>query len=48
MLQQGRVVRSWTYYIIRKDSYLLQNVSVQDLRHDLDHYMIMGGLCAAA
>ena len=44
MLQKGREVRSWTEYILGTDRRLFGNVSVRYLRHNSDHYMILGCL----
>ena len=47
MVQTGRKVRYWTDYILGTDLCLFWNVSVQDPRHNLDHYLILGCLCSA-
>ena len=47
MLRREKLVQSQTYYIIRTDLCLFQNVSVCDPRHNIDHYMVIGCLYAA-
>ena len=42
MLRKGREVRSWTDYILGTDRRLFRNVSVRDLWHNSDHYMVLG------
>ena len=42
MNRGGWEVRSWTDYILGKNSHLFQNVSVQDLRHNTEHYLVLG------
>ena len=42
MIREGRVVRSRTDYILGTDRHLFWNVSVRDLRHNTDHYMVLG------
>ena len=44
MVQQGRVVRSQTYYILGSDHQIFQNVAVRDLSHNSDHLMALGCL----
>ena len=41
-VRQVRIVRSWTDYILGSDNQIFQNVAVQDLRHNSDHFMVMG------
>ena len=48
MLIQGRVVRSQMEYILGKNRRLLYNVSIQDPRHNTEHYMVLGCLHDAA
>ena len=48
MLQKGREVRSQTDYILGTDRCLFGNVSVQDRRHNSDHYMVLGCLTSAS
>ena len=48
MLQEGKEVRSQMYYILGMDRRLFWNVSVQDPRHNSDHYMVMGCLHSAS
>ena len=47
MVREGKVVRSRTDYILGKDRSLFWNVSVRDLRHNTDHFMVLGCLCSA-
>ena len=47
MLREGRVVRSWTDYLLGTDRSLFRNVSVRDPRHNTDHYMVVGHLRSA-
>ena len=42
--RQGRVVRSWMDYILGSDRRILQNVAVQELRHNSNHFMVVGSL----
>ena len=44
MIREGREVRSRTDYILGMDHRLFGNVSVQDPRHNSDHYMVLGCL----
>ena len=48
MLRKGREARSWTDYILGTDRHIFGNVSVQDPRHNLDHYMVLGCLPSAS
>ena len=48
MLRNGREVRSQTDYILGTDHRLFVNVSVQDPRHNSDHYMVLGCLHSAS
>ena len=48
MIREGREVRSRTDYILGTDCLLFGNVSVQDPRHNLDHYMVLGCLHRAS
>ena len=47
MVRAGREVRYWTDYILGMDRRLFWNVSFQDPRHNLDHYLVLGYLCSA-
>ena len=47
MLRTGREVRSRTDYILGTDRRLFGNVSIQDPRHNSDHYMVLGCLQSA-
>ena len=47
MIRVGREVRSRTDYILGTDFRLFWNVSVQDPRHNSDHYMVLGCLYSA-
>ena len=47
MVQEGKVVRSRTDYILGTDQILSRNVSARDLRHNTDHFMVMGCLHSA-
>ena len=47
MVREGKVVRSRTDYILGTDQSLFWNVSVQDTRHNTDHYMVLGCLRSA-
>ena len=44
MIWEGREVQSRTDYILGTDLRLFGNVSVQDPRHNSDHYMVLGCL----
>ena len=47
-VQQGRLVRSRTDYIMGSDRRIIQNVAVWDPRHNSDHFMVMGCLRGAS
>ena len=47
MVREGKVVRYRTDYILGTDRSLFWNVSVQDLRHNTNHYMVLGCLRSA-
>ena len=47
MVQEGKVVRYRTDYILGTDQSLFCNVSVRDPRHNTDHYMVLGCLRSA-
>ena len=47
MLRKVREVRSPTDYILGTDCRLFRNVTVQDPRHNSDHYMVLGCLTSA-
>ena len=44
MLLRDQEVRSWTVYILWKDFCLFQSISVQKLRHNMEHYLVLGYL----
>ena len=44
MIREGLEVRSWTDYILGIDRCLFGNVSVQEPRHNSDHYMVLSCL----
>ena len=44
MIQEGREVRSRTYYILGMDRHLFGKVSVWEPRHSSDHYFVLGCL----
>ena len=48
MVSQGRVVRSWTDYILGSDRRIFQNVALWDLRHKSDYLVVIGFLCGAS
>ena len=48
MIHMGWEVRSRTDYILGTDHRLLQNVVVQDVRHNKNHYLVLGCLHGAA
>ena len=47
MVREGKVVRSWTEYLLGTDRSLFRNVSVRDPRHNTDHFMVVGCLRSA-
>ena len=47
MVREGKVVRSRTDYILGTDRSLFRNVSIRDLRHNTDHFMVVGCLRSA-
>ena len=47
MVQEGKVFRSWTDYILGTYRRLFWNISVRDPRHNTDHYMVLGCLRSA-
>ena len=47
MVQEGKVVRSRTDYLLGTDRSLFRNVSVRDPRHNIDHFMVVGCLRSA-
>ena len=47
MVREEKVVRSRTDYILGADRRLFWNVSVQDPRHNTNHYMVLGCLRSA-
>ena len=47
MVREGKVVRSRTDYILGTDQSLFFNVSFRYLRHNTDHYMVLGCLHSA-
>ena len=44
MISRGQELRSRTNYIMGNCFHLLQNVAVQDTRHNIDHYLVLGCL----
>ena len=42
MVQEGKVVRSWTEYIRGTDQSVFRNVFVRYPRHNTDHFMLVG------
>ena len=42
MVQEGKVVRSRTDYLLGTDRSLFRNVSVRDPLHNTDHFMVTG------
>ena len=48
MVQQGRVVRSQTYYILGSDHQIFQNVAVWEPKHNSYHFMLLGCLGGAS
>ena len=47
MVQEGKVVRSRTDYLLGTDRSIFRNLSVRDTRHNTDHFMVMGCLLFA-
>ena len=47
MIRRGRMVLSQTDYILGKDCYLLQNMSLRDAWHNTYHYLVLGYLHVA-
>ena len=47
MMREGRVVQYRTYYLLGDDRSLFRNVSVQDPRHNSDHFMVVRHLRSA-
>ena len=47
MHRGGRGIHSRTNYILGTDSLLLQNVAIQDVRHNTDHYLVFWCLLGA-
>ena len=47
MVQEGKVVRSRTDYLLGTDRSLFRKVSVQDPRHNTNHFMVVGCLRSA-
>ena len=48
MIREGMEVRSRTDYNLGTDCHLFANVSVQDPRHNSDHYMVLGCVHSAS
>ena len=48
MVQQGRVMRSCTDYIVGYDCQIFRNVAIWYPRHNSDHFMVMGFLRGAS
>ena len=44
MVREGKVVRSRTEYLLGTDRSIFRNVSVQDPRHNTNHFMVVGCL----
>ena len=44
MVHLGREVRSWMDYLLSMDHFIFRKIYVQEPRHNLDHYMILGCL----
>ena len=44
MVRQGREVKSQMEYIMGSDRRIFQNMAVRDLRHNSNHYMVLGCL----
>ena len=42
MVREGKVIRSWTDYLLGTDRSLFRNVAVRDPRYNSDHYMVVG------
>ena len=47
MVQEGKVVRYRTDYLLGTDRSLFRNVSVRDPRHNTDRFMVVGCLRSA-
>ena len=47
MFREGKVVRSWTDYILGTDQSIFWNLSVRDPRHNTYHCMVLGCLRSA-
>ena len=47
MVREVKVVRSWTDYILGTEQILFRNVYVRDLRHNSNHFMVVGCLPSA-
>ena len=47
MFGMVRGVRSWADYILETERHLFRNMSVQDPKHNSDHYLILGCLRSA-
>ena len=48
MTRQGRVMWSRTYYILGSDRRIFHNVAVRYLRHNSDHFMVLGSLSGSS
>ena len=44
MVREGKLVQSWTDYILGTYQSLFWNVSVRDPRYNTDHFMVLGCL----
>ena len=44
MMREGRLIRSWSDYLLGNDGSLFRNMAVRDPRHNSDHYMVVGHL----
>ena len=47
MVQEGKVVRSRTDYLLGTGQSLFRNVSIRDPRHNTDHFIVVGCLRSA-
>ena len=47
MVREGRLVQSWTHYLLGTDRSIFRNVAAQYPRHNSDHFMVVGHLRSA-
>ena len=47
-MRQGKVVQSCTYYILGSNHRIFYNVAVRYLRHNSDHFMVLGSLSGSS